>query len=119
MRAHGRHEVPDAGPGKASRHGLFSWLFWWQPLLVLGWVHPVSLTIGDHDVIVSPEPVGHADGGALGQEPAPDSNGQCDPMPGEAASASGGEPEQQLGAGVVEGVRLSSSQMIGWLRAAS
>ena len=71
---------------------------------VSGLAHAVGLAVGDDDVGVVQEPVEHADGGGVfGQEPAPGLEG---PVGGDAQGAAfvggGDEPEQQLGAGVVE-----------------
>ena len=67
--------------------------------------HAVGLAVSDHDVGVVQEPVEQADrGGVFGQEPAPGVEG---PVAGDAEGAAfvggGDEPEQQVGAGVVEG----------------
>jgi len=66
--------------------------------------HPERLAFGHHDDAVVQEPVQQADGGGvLGQEPAPlvegpvRADGERAPFVG-----CGDEPEQQLGAGVVE-----------------
>ena len=71
---------------------------------MLGVLHAVGLAVGDDDGGVVQEPVQDADGGGvLGQEPAPllerpvRADGQ-----GAAFVGAGNEPEQQLGAGVVE-----------------
>ena len=66
--------------------------------------HAVAVADGDDDVAVVQEPVEHADGGGvLGQEPAP---GLERPVRADAERAAfvggGGEPEQQLGSGVIE-----------------
>jgi hypothetical protein len=66
--------------------------------------HAVGVAAGDHDVAVVQEPVEQADGGGvLGQEPAPGLEG---PVGSDAERSSfvggGGEPEQQLGSGVIE-----------------
>ncbi len=71
----------------------------------LGFAHAVALAFGDDDDGVVQEPVEHGGGGGvLGQEPAPGVEG---PVAGDAEGASfvggGDEPEQQLGAGEVEG----------------
>ena len=70
-----------------------------------GLAHAVGVAVGDHDVGVVQEPVEQADrGGVFGQEPAPGLEG---PVRGGAQGAAfvggGDEPEQQLGAGVVQG----------------
>src|SRR5215471_13175104 len=70
-----------------------------------GLFHPVGVAVGDDDVAVVQEPVQEADGGGvLGQEPAP---GLERPVGSDAQGAAfvGGcdEPEQQLGAGVIQG----------------
>ena len=80
--------------------------------------HAVGLTVGDHDVGVVQQPVEEADcGGVFGQEPAPGLEG---PVAGDAEGApfvgGGDEPEQQLGAGVIQGANPTSSQMIRSLR---
>ena len=69
-----------------------------------GLLHPVGVAVGDHDVAVVQEPVEQADGGGvLGQETAPLVEGPVGADPEGAAFVGGGdEPEQQLGAGVVE-----------------
>lgn len=71
---------------------------------MLGVLHPVGLAVGDDDGGVMQEPVEDADrGGLLGQESAPflerpvRSDGQ-----GAAFVGASDEPEQQLGAGVVQ-----------------
>ena len=83
---------------------MISW-FWASWLSGSGFAHAVGLAVGDHDVGVVQEPVEEADGGGVfGQEPAPGLEG---PVAGDAQGAAfvggGDEPEQQLGAGVVEG----------------
>ena len=70
-----------------------------------GLAHAVGVAAGDHDVGVVEQPVEEADGGGvLGQEAAPLVEW---PVAGDAEGAAlvggGDEPEQQLGAGVVEG----------------
>ena len=69
-----------------------------------GLAHPERLSFGDHDDRVMQEPVEQADGrGVLGQEPAPLVEGPVGADPEGAALVGGGdEPEQQLGACVVE-----------------
>jgi hypothetical protein len=70
-----------------------------------GLFHAVAVAAGDDDVAVVEQSVEEADGGGvLGQEPAPGFEG---PVGSDAQGASfvggGDEPEQQLGAGVVQG----------------
>jgi hypothetical protein len=68
-----------------------------------GLAHAERLSFGDYDDRVMQEPVEQADGrGVLGQEPAPLVEGPMRADPEGAALVGGGEPEQQLGAGVVE-----------------
>ena len=69
-----------------------------------GLFHAVGVAVGDDDVAVVQEPVEHADGGGVfGQEPAPGLEGPVRADAEGAAFVGGGdEPEQQLGAGVVQ-----------------
>ena len=66
--------------------------------------HAVGLAAGDHGGGVVQEPVEHRDGGGVfGQEPAPVFEGPVRRQAQGSAFVGGGdEPEQQLGAGVVE-----------------
>src|SRR5215213_6824240 len=68
-----------------------------------GLFHAVAVAVGDDDVAVVQEPVEHADcGGVFGQEAAPGLERPVRPEAEGAAFVGGGEPEQQLGAGVIE-----------------
>jgi hypothetical protein len=70
-----------------------------------GFAHAVALTAGDHGVAVVQQLVQQADGGGvLGQEPAPVlERVVAADAEGLALVGRGDEPEQQLGAGVVQG----------------
>ena len=72
--------------------------------MAAGVAHAVGLAVGDDDGGVVQEPVQDADGGGVfGQEPSPLVEGPVRGHGQAAAFVGGGdEPEQQLGAGVVQ-----------------
>jgi hypothetical protein len=91
-------------PGESLHPSVISVLGEASSCLGPGLAHPERLSFGDHDDCVMQEPVEQADGGGvLGQEPAPLVEG---PVRADAQGTpfvgGGDEPEQQLGAGVVE-----------------
>ena len=78
-----------------------------------GLAHAERLSFGDHDDGVVQEPVEQADGGGvLGQEASPLVEGPVGAdTEGAALVGCGDEPEQQLGARVVQGANPASSMM--------
>ena len=97
--------VPAGGQVKVpTPRWCFSWFVGLVPPRGSGLSHAVGLAVGDDDVAVVQEPVEQADGGGVfGQEPAPGFEGPVGADAEGAAFVGGGdEPEQQLGAGVVQ-----------------
>ncbi len=100
----GQFAVPAGGQLKVPHLAWYSGGAGAAPSSVAGFAHPVALAVGDDGVAVVQESVGQADGGGvLGQEAAPVLERVVAADAEGAAFVGGGdEPEQQLGAGVVQ-----------------
>ncbi len=82
LSANGQVEVPGGGQLEIPAPRAGSASFGLGSSSCSGMFHVVRVAVGDHVVAVDQNPVDDANGGGvIGQEPAEDSTGQCDPTP--------------------------------------